>query len=42
MSCDASNQTDNKGEKIFFMIKKKEWKLKRTKSKDERIESDIS
>jgi len=41
MSCDASRRADNKErEKIFFMIKK-EWKLKKTKSKAERVESDV-
>jgi len=43
MSCDASDRTDNKERgKIFFKIKKKNenWK-KKTKSKDERIESDV-
>jgi len=40
MSCDASGQADNKERgKIFFDLKK--WELKKTKSKDERIESDI-
>jgi len=43
MSCDASGRADNKERgKIYFYDKKKEWKLKnKTKSKDERIESDV-
>jgi len=40
MSRDASGRVDNTEREKKFMIKK-EWKLKKTKSKDERIESDV-
>jgi len=42
MSCTReARQTLKKGEKIFFMIKKKRMKIEKTKSKDGRIESDV-
>jgi len=42
MSCDASGRSDNKERgKYIFMIKKKNENWKKTKSKDERIESDV-
>jgi len=42
MSCDASDWTDNKENgKNIFMIKKKNENWEKTKSKDERIESDV-
>jgi len=43
MSCDASGRADNKerGKNIFMIKKKNENCKKKTKSKDERIESDV-